>query len=270
MVDPWLFEPYKPIPAFKRSLRLVLRRPSVLAVFLVANLIPAGLVYAFGLDVVVEQLADIADNPSSVVPGDLAEYLQSAEFWHPMLVIIGVLVLANALSVWIAIYAYTLDGVGYAASYAKVVGGVVRVLPSLVGVSILSVLAVLLGGMLLIVPGVIAMLVLWLVVPCVLVERVGPITALGRSAELTRGNRGSILLVMILQWIVSLVASIVLSVLFFPAVTGQMGNPGTGTSGLMLVGNIVSVVLQLCFTAWLCAAVAYTYGHLRVLKEGPP
>lgn len=270
MVDPGLFEPYQPIPAFKRSLRLVLHRPSVLVVFVVANLIPVGLVYAFGLNVVVELLADIADNPSSVVPGDLAEYLQSAAFWQPMLVVIGALVLVNALSVWIAIYAYTLDGVGYAASFGKVVAAVLRSLPALVVASVLAMLAVLLGSMLLIVPGVIAMLVLWLVVPCVLVERVGPVTALKRSAELTRGNRGSILLVMILQWLVSLVASIVISTIFFPSIADQMRNPGAGDSGLMLAGNILSVVLQIFFTAWFCAAVAYTYGHLRTLKEGPP
>ncbi|MCA8906298.1 MAG: hypothetical protein KDA49_16910 [Rhodospirillaceae bacterium] len=266
MVDPGLLEPYQTIPAFKRSLRLVLRRPSVFVVFIALGAIPVAAFFMLGLDELFDMLSTLSvDRP--LLP---LEQEQLRAFITPFLILFGIAFAAYALSIWIAVYAYTLDGVGYAAPYSKVIGDVLRSLPALVVACVLATLAVSLGTLLLIVPGVILMLVFWLVIPCAVVERVGPITALKRSAELTRGCRGQILAVMVLQWVVSAIASVAISAVFFPTIADQMLNSATDNSGMILAGNLLSVGFNIFFTAWFCAAVAYTYGNLRTLKEGPP
>lgn len=58
------------------------------------------------------------------------------------------------------------------------------------------------GFLLLVVPGVILSLVLAVAFPVVVVENRGPVAALGRSAELTRGSRVLILFTSALLWVV--------------------------------------------------------------------
>ena len=63
------------------------------------------------------------------------------------------------------------------------------------------------GLLLLIVPGVIALVILWVAVPVTVVEKGGVNHALRRSAELTKGNRGTVFAVVVLTALLSGVAS---------------------------------------------------------------
>jgi hypothetical protein len=68
----------------------------------------------------------------------------------------------------------------------------VRVLPKVLVVTILQSLIAGAGFLLLIVPGVILSLMLAVCVPAAVVERLGPVEALKRSSELTKGHKGLI------------------------------------------------------------------------------
>lgn len=65
-------------------------------------------------------------------------------------------------------------------------------LPSQLALAVAAGLTTLLGLLLLIVPGVFASLVLFSATPAMLTERVGPLTAMRRSADLTHGHRAAI------------------------------------------------------------------------------
>lgn len=67
-----------------------------------------------------------------------------------------------------------------------------RILP-VVATAVSSMLATLLGTLLFVVPGVIVWLTLFAAVPAAVVEHLGPLAALRRSADLTQGSRGQIL-----------------------------------------------------------------------------
>jgi hypothetical protein len=71
--------------------------------------------------------------------------------------------------------------------------GFMRILP-VVGAVIFAAFLTFLGLLLFVIPGIIAWLACFLVVPVAVVEHRGPFESLGRSAALTKGHRGVLLL----------------------------------------------------------------------------
>src|SRR5207302_7500833 len=69
--------------------------------------------------------------------------------------------------------------------------GLRRFLP-IIGASILLSLGAAVGMLLLIVPGLILLTMWYVAIPACVVEELGPARSLGRSSELTRGNRWKI------------------------------------------------------------------------------
>ena len=127
-----------------------------------------------------------------------------------------------------------------------------QALPVLIGVAVLAYLALVLATLLLFVPALFLATCWSVVVPVVMMEKLGVIGGLGRSFELTRGNRWTIFLLLLLYWVVSLVIVLVGGVIV-RAVFGVGGGlfATTPASGValwagfvvnLLVGGVVNVV----------------------------
>jgi hypothetical protein len=116
---------------------------------------------------------------------------------------------------------------------------------AMLGLYILTGLGVLVGLVLLIVPGVIAALA-WNVVGPVLIEERRPVMqTFRRSAELTRGSRLNILLVMLLLLALEIIASLVLALLGapFPALIGAaLLAPLVSAAAAVVAGVVVAVI----------------------------
>lgn len=141
-----------------------------------------------------------------------------------------------------------------------------RLLP-LIGVAVVTTLACLVATLFLIVPAIILATIWYVAAPLVVAERSGIFGALGRSSELTSGNRFSIFLVLLISLGFALVIFMLSSVLTgmvlaFTISSGDM----SGIALPMAAISAVSTTLQTLLTGAIPAA---TYVELRGLKEGP-
>lgn len=138
---------------------------------------------------------------------------------------------------------------------AEALGKAVERLAPVIGVSLLMLAAILAGSLLLLVPGLVLWTMFMVAVPVCVVERLGPIGSLRRSAALTKGNRlrlfGLFLLLLVgltaLRYLVDLV--------------------GVSIGG-RLVAGIFDVGFDALSTAFELVAIAVVYHDLRVAKEG--
>ena len=128
-----------------------------------------------------------------------------------------------------------------------------RFLPVL-GTMICMGLAIGVGFVLLIVPGVILGTVLAVAVPVSVVEQQGVFASLGRSAELTKGNRWKILGIGLMLLVASMASSGIALICRFAL-------------GAML-GGLVAFAAQVVVNAYFSVAGAVLYHDLRVAKEG--
>jgi uncharacterized membrane protein len=125
----------------------------------------------------------------------------------------------------------------------------------IIGVSLLVTLGAGVGFVLLIVPGIILALMWSAAIPSCVVEKLGPIKSLGRSAFLSKGHRWSLFGLFILIGIVTLITyGVMLGLLF------ATRSPITIAVGL-LVMTVLGTVLG-------CLLQASVYHNLRVAKEG--
>jgi hypothetical protein len=140
--------------------------------------------------------------------------------------------------------------------------GVARFVP-VIGTSFLAVLGVALGLILLVVPGLI-LVVRWSVaVPACVVEGFGPSASLGRSAELTAGNRWRVFAVVALFFVISLVVGLATGFAMGIVMTLVMGPPGRLIATVltsMLTAAVGAVIYGGVFTA--------LYYELRTAREG--
>ncbi len=119
-------------------------------------------------------------------------------------------------------------------------------------------LIVFLGFVLLVVPGVVALCALYVAVPAVVVEDVGPGEALGRSRTLTKGNRWGILAVALVVGVVTFVVA---------AVGGALVRLGASALPHPVPPLLSTAIVALLTPLGACAA-AVAYHDLRVAKEG--
>jgi hypothetical protein len=131
----------------------------------------------------------------------------------------------------------------------------------LLGLAVIVGLAVGLGLMLLVVPGVIAYLVWVLAGPAAVMERGSFGTSLRRSAALTRGHRGRIMVAVAVTLLAGTVASAVVAAMA-GAVVGQTGS----VTGLV-VSQLVSVLVGGLANAWTGAVIAVLYIDVRIRTE---
>lgn len=131
---------------------------------------------------------------------------------------------------------------------------VMRRLPAILGVTLLTTLAMLLGIVLLVIPGFIVMTIFYVAVPACVVERVGATQSLGRSRFLTKGQRWRIFAIVLLVLLASAALSYVVRLV-------------AGPFGMIprLVIDLLWRSVSMAFGAVLSAVVYY---RLRMLKEG--
>jgi hypothetical protein len=129
-----------------------------------------------------------------------------------------------------------------------------RVLPVL-GLAICTSFAVGIGFLLFIIPGFILLTMWFVATPACIVERLGPVASMGRSAKLTKGHGWEVFGMMMLIGIpAAIIAGVIGSVLGL-----------TGNTGLVMLGTLVWSGASGAFNA-IFAVV--TYHDLRVAKEG--
>lgn len=140
-------------------------------------------------------------------------------------------------------------------------GGLRHFLPVL-AISLLLGLAVVFGLLFLIVPGVVMLLIWAVVVPVQVVENRGVFAAFGRSADLTRHNRLSILALGVVWLIVAMVIGAVIGGL---AVATAAGGAVRGVLVTQLVVSPLSNALSAVISS---TGIATLYVELRRAKEG--
>ena len=130
------------------------------------------------------------------------------------------------------------------------------VLPRIVLLSIVVTVLWALGLLLLIVPGIIVVMVLFVALPASVMEGGGIGKSLKRSAELTKGYRGSLFVVALVIGVPMQVTAFVLELTVAPAM-----DP--------LFATILSTfVLQILFGGVLASCTAVAYHDLRILMDG--
>jgi len=138
--------------------------------------------------------------------------------------------------------------------------GLARMFPVL-GAAILVGLSVLLGLLLLIIPGIIFACILSVTVPAVVVERAGPVEAMRRSAELTKGNRMTIFGIYVLIFLIMFGMGLAIGLIAGIAVT-----PRTREDVTLFV--LISTVLGIVIAPLQSVLPAVIYHRLRVGREG--
>lgn len=134
--------------------------------------------------------------------------------------------------------------------------GMARVFP-LIGAGLLTGILTAIGFVLLIVPGLIVFCSLILSTSVCVVERLGPIDSMKRSAELTKGHRWKIFGLYMLCFLLFFV------VIFLGSFLGVLLAFGSKTVAILLVA-----LLFLCVLSFGSVLVAVVYYDLRAVKDG--
>jgi len=133
---------------------------------------------------------------------------------------------------------------------------------------ILMGIAVLVGFIVLIIPGIVLLIRYWVAVPVAVIEAPGASASLGRSTELTQGNRWRVLAIALVMGIVTILGILVLGIvvgLVAAAVSDAAATTEEATDPLTLAAlTILAIPLQ-CLAA---VAPVVVYHDLRVGKEG--
>jgi|HubBroStandDraft_1064217.scaffolds.fasta_scaffold02780_10 hypothetical protein len=132
--------------------------------------------------------------------------------------------------------------------------GLSRIFP-IIGLSICVLIVVCLGFLLLIIPAVIFQAMFFVALPACVIERLGPIRSMTRSAELTKGLRWRVFAIALLMLIVAAAAAGVFEVLLLRS---RHGLPAT-------IGNFA---WQAVLGAYEAIVTAVLYSDLRRAKEG--
>ena len=141
-------------------------------------------------------------------------------------------------------------------------GGLAVVFP-VAGVAIVTGLAIWLGFVFLIVPGVIVLVMLWVAVPVAVVERPGVFRSLGRSRELTKGNRWRVF-----GLIVVIGVAVIALFLVFLVFMSSIGFAMLFDPNLTIVVTLIVWLLTAFISALGSVLIAVSYHDLRIAKEG--
>jgi Membrane domain of glycerophosphoryl diester phosphodiesterase len=143
--------------------------------------------------------------------------------------------------------------------------GLSRFFP-IIGLAILAGLGITIGMLLFIVPG-IMLAVRWSVaLPACVVENLGPLAAMRRSAELTRGHRWKIFGLFLLVLVIVIVAATVIA-LVVGAAAGVM-TVVTGSIVGVVVAGLLTLIGDAIYTAYGNIVLVMLYHDLRVARDG--
>lgn len=196
-------------------------------------------------------MALLAIVPITVIIALLPMSPQAAAITSAILVAILSLVIQAAIT-----YAVFKIMTGNKASFASAVGrGFSRFFPVLIA-SILVGIGVGIGMMLLVIPGIIIMCICAVTIPACVVERMGAIDSISRSAYLTKGCRLKIFALMLILGIISFLIQLIIPIIVVAI-----------TTNMVVVSLVVALVASLPL-AFQCVMTATIYYELRRIKEG--
>src|SRR3954466_11096085 len=160
--------------------------------------------------------------------------------------------------------------VGERASFADAAATGLKASIPLLGLGIVSGVAIMFGMILLLVPG-IMLWVRWSVAgPALVAERLGPLEAMERSADLTDGARWKVfglqILLLIFAWILNATVSAVMGGVYGGNAAFEAMKAGTGLPVVWTVANLLVGTLTAAVGAVTSASL---YIELRESKEGP-
>jgi hypothetical protein len=131
-----------------------------------------------------------------------------------------------------------------------------RRFPAILGVTISTAILVGFASILLVIPGFIVFTIIFVATPVCVVEKLGPFKSMGRSGELTKGNRWKIFGL----WFVTVAGGTIAQSVLLKLIVVFGGG--------ILLGTIFWFVWSAVFGAFYAILVVVTYHDLRVAKEG--
>jgi hypothetical protein len=156
------------------------------------------------------------------------------------------------------VYAVYQAFLGGRASFGESVSRGAARLGSLIGVTILTSLALTGGFLLFVIPGVLLLCMWYVAVPACVLERLGPVKSLKRSAELTKEYRWQILGLAIIVFLITIVLPLILTFIL-----NALIGPG-------LTARAIHGVITVVPNAFCNVSMTVIYYNLRVVKENTP
>ena len=258
MIDSRLLGPFTATGAVAGATRLAFGRLSLFGLMLAGTYIPVlialGLVYFL----------------SSVTPFGEAGFQPSPVLVQSLNIGMAILSFSFVIYCYTAtIYMLVMDAIGQKFTLRHALWHAFTAFPAVLVAAILTFLAVAAGTVALIVPGIVISLILFVVLPAALVDRRGPFAAMSASAALTQDHRLPVFFANLLQVLVLFCLSMcLLLALGFDLFAGF--DPQVAPRQTTLPEQLLLDAVNAAGLFWFLALVAYTYAHLRVLKEGPP
>lgn len=188
-----------------------------------------------------------------------ALYGSDAEAGAATLIAAAISMFCGSLLAALATYAVVMEVKGERVGFGQTIAAAAPRIGAVIVASFIVVIVVAFFLLLLIIPGLIAATILWVVIPIVVVERSGPFTSINRSASLTKGKRWSIFGIILILTIIGIAAEVLLQLLIGPVFHGV---------GMSTIFLWVAFVVDILFQTLFAVAAAYSYFHLKVLKEG--
>lgn len=199
----------------------------------------------------------LAESPPSLSINSTAEELQAVLWamapWLAIRLLIISIILAAVSRTVVETY------VGMESAWRRQAAAAINRMIALAAVSVMFWAAVMAGSALFVVPGIFLLVALSACLPVLMVEGVGPLSALSRSWVITSGRRWSVLGVLLVSSVVVVIAEVAGGFLLSTVLV-----PLQGDFGLWLASELAWLVTQ----PFLGAVLGVMYLDLRVRKEG--
>lgn len=175
------------------------------------------------------------------------------------LIAVVVAMFCGSLLAALATYAVVMEVKGERVGFGQTIAAAGPRIGAVIVASILVAIVIGFCTLLLIIPGLIATTILWVVIPIVVVERIGPFASINRSAALTKGYRWSIFGVIIIFTVINIIVELFMQFAIAPMLLN---------SNMPDVFFWIALAVDVVFQTLFATAAAYSYFHLKVVKEG--
>ena len=206
------------------------------------------------------------------IPGAVLRYQEDAYpdanmFWDlPVAIPFAAFVIAYSLLEAVITRMIVPDGAGQYTSLARSIEIVIRDIPLLSAIGLISTVLVLIGFFLLIVPGLILGAFLSVLIPVRTIEQTGFVRTFVRGIALTKGHRWAILILLTGSFALQISATLVTNlVMGDPIFAGYSSEQQTGGAAA-IIASVLSVSLLSVIGS---TGAAVVYCELRRIKDGP-
>ena len=193
------------------------------------------------------------------IPQDLL--LTSAEYWSTLVLSLALSAMAGAMSCLGVqqILGHQPFWLGAALAHAG------RNFLALFATTIIFFGAFYLGLVVLIVPGLVVLCRYFVAGPVCVIERTGPLQALKRSAELTKGFRWKLLILGLLLLVLQIAPRLAIN---FEEISAAFQGPGAAPGQVNYLKYAATIIADALSTSFTFVASAVTYFQLLRMKEG--